>query len=390
MVEFLAPGVFVEEVPGAPRPIEGVSTSTTAFIGAAERGQINEPIKVQSFGEFERLFGGLAQGSALGFAVRQFFENGGTRAVIVRVAKRDGGAIGSAEVTAEVNRAARTGLYALDRAAFNLLCIPPYRPSSDLDVADWETAAQYCLQRRAFLIIDAPAAWTIEDAARKAAAFRLTARQNAALYFPRIIAKNPFASGALTPHAPCGVVAGIISRTDAARGAWKVPAGLEAVVKGAAGLSGHANDAATERLTASGVNALREFPGKGIVVWGARTLASTDAASEWKYVPVRRLALYLQESILRGTHWAVFEPNNEKTWGRIRDQVANFLNELFRRGALQGARPEQAFFVRCDAATTTQSDIDNGRIILEIGFAPLKPAEFVVFRLQQIMQKPEP
>jgi len=375
-VEVVFPGVFVEELPAGPRPIEGVSTSTTAFIGAAERGP-TEPYLVRSWTEFERESGGLSQTSTLSFAVRQFFENGGQRAVIVRAAG-DGSA------------ATQAGLRALDRTEFNLLCIPPYTLSSDLEVADWEAAARYCRERRAFLIVDAPAAWSLEDAAGHVSSFRFSARESAAIYFPRVRVADPLEAGKLVSCAPCGCVAGIISRTDQTRGVWKAPAGIEAVVKGAAGLSAVPDDRANERLAAAGINCLRDFPGTGIVVWGARTLAGANQDSpEWRYVPVRRLALYLQESLVRGTHWAVFESNNEGTWKQLRRQVADFMTGLWRQGALLGGRAQDAFYIRCDASTTTQGDLDNGRLNIEIGFAPLRPAEFVIFTIQQIMQRPE-
>ncbi len=369
-VEVVFPGVFVEELPGGPRPIEGVSTSTTAFIGAAERGP-TEPYLVRSWIEFEREFGGHSQTSTLSFAVRQFFENGGTRAVIVRAAG-DGSA------------ATQAGLRALDRTEFSLLCIPPYALSLDVDIAAWEAAANCCRERRAFLIVDAPAAWSLKDAAGHASSFRLSARENAAIYFPRLRVADPLDGSRLVSCAPCGCVAGIISRTDQTRGVWKAPAGIEAVVKGAAGLSAVPDENANEQLAAAGVNCLRNFPATAIVVWGARTLAGTEQdSSEWRYVPVRRLALYMQESLVRGTHWAVFEPNSEPTWKQLRSQVADFMTGLWRQGALQGARPNDAFYVRCDAGTTTQDDLDNGRVNIEIGFAPLRPAEFVIFRIQR-------
>ena len=375
-VEVVFPGVFVEEPPAAPRPIEGVSTSTTAFIGTAERGP-TEPYLIRSWTEFEREFGGLSQTSTLSLAVHQFFENGGQRAVIVRAAG-DGSA------------ATQAALRALDTTEFNLLCIPPYTLSSDLEVADWEAAARYCRERRAFLIVDAPAAWSLEDAAEHASSFGFSARENAAIYFPRVRVADPLEAGKPVSCAPCGCVAGIISRTDQARGVWKAPAGIEAVVKGAAGLSAVADEHANERLAAAGINCLRDFPGTGIVVWGARTLAGANQDSpEWRYVPVRRLALYLQESLVRGTHWAVFESNNEGTWKQLRRQVADFMTGLWRQGALLGGRAQDAFYIRCDASTTTQGDLDNGRLNIEIGFAPLRPAEFVIFTIQQIMQRPE-
>ena len=376
MVEVVHPGVFVDELSGGPRPIEGVSTSTAAFIGGVGRATVS-PSVVKSLSEFVREFAEEPADGTLRLAVRQFFENGGTRAVIVQPAGES-----SARIQA--------GLGLLDKIEFNLLCIPPHTRTSDLDIADWEAAAHYCRQRRAFLIVDAPVAWSAEDAVRHASSFRFQARENAAIYFPRVRVADPLDGGKFISCAPCGFIAGIISRTDQTRGVWKAPAGIEADLKGAAALDPALDANTSDQLNPLGINCLRGFPRGGLVVWGARTLAGAQQeASEWKYVPVRRLALYMQESLVRGTHWAVFEPNNEATWKQLGSQVGEFMTRLWRQGALLGTRPNEAFYVRCDATTTTQDDLDNGRLNIEIGFAAVRPAEFVNFRIQQIMQRPD-
>jgi phage tail sheath protein FI len=389
MPEYLHPGVYVEELPRWPHPIEGVETSITAFIGPAERGPINVPVPISQLPEFNQVFGGLGNGSPLSMAIWAFFLNGGARAIVVRVDGRNGSPVCSADVTAEQNRATQTGLYALDKVdLFNLLCIPPYTRSSDLSAEDWEVAARYCVQRRALFLADAPANWTIEDAAAKLATLRIEGSENIAVYFPRILMVNPSEPGEPTPQAPCGFVAGLMSRFDRRYGVWKAPAGTDAVIEWAnrpfpAGM----NDEASALLSRSGLNVFRTFVREGMVVWGARTLAAVSGGpSEWKYIPVRRLALYMQESILRGTNWAVFEPNGEKTWAMIREQIGGLMFGLFRNGAFQGAKPEQAFYVRCDRTTMTQADIDSGHLNIEIGFAPLRPAEFVVIQLRQIVK----
>jgi phage tail sheath protein FI len=193
--------------------------------------------------------------------------------------------------------------------------------------------------------------------------------------------------------APCGVVAGILSRTDAARGVWKAPAGIEANLQGVLGLSiggvpGNLIDGEAGQLNPLGVNSLRGLPVIGHVVWGARTLEGADTlSSQWKYIPVRRLALFLEESLFRGTQWVVFEPNDEPLWAQIRLNVGAFMNTLFRQGAFQGTTPRDAYFVKCSSETTTQTDIDNGIVNIVVGFAPLKPAEFVVIKIQQISQQ---
>ena len=182
-----------------------------------------------------------------------------------------------------------------------------------------------------------------------------------------------------------GGVAGGMARTDAQRGVWKAPAGLEATLNGVAELAVPLTDGDIGRLNPLGVNCLRALPAAGRVVWGARTMQGADRlASEWKYIPVRRTALFIEESLFRGTQWVVFEPNDEPLWAQIRLNVGAFMNTLFRQGAFQGATPREAYFVKCDKETTTQADIDVGVVNIHVGFAPLKPAEFVVIRLQQM------
>jgi hypothetical protein len=520
------PGVYIEEVPSGVRSITGVATSITAFIGRARRGPINEAVRVQSFAEFGRRFGGLWQPSTLGYAVSQFFQHGGADALIVRVfngnvanstatltlptaggtmvleaaspgewgsalratvdhdtrdtadallfnllveemdrpggttvitAERfrnvsvdpqstrfvdtvlaeqsnlvrvrssapssespndgtvsiaapdgsaiapatlgsDGSAIGDTDVvpTDATEIANREGMYALESAdLFNLLCIPPLERDSDVAEATWARAATYCQERRAMLIVDPQASWTanpasaIGDAETGVNSLRSTVgnddARNAAVYFPRLRMPDPLSENRLAEFAPCGAIAGIIARTDVQRGVWKAPAGLDASFSGVQGFSYTMTDAQNGVLNPVGLNCLRSFPVAGNLVWGARTLAGADLlASEWKYLPVRRLALFLEESLFRGTQWVVFEPNDEPLWAQIRLNVGAFMQNLFRQGAFQGGTPREAYFVKCDRETTTQNDIDQGIVNILVGFAPLKPAEFVVIKIQQM------
>jgi phage tail sheath protein FI len=183
---------------------------------------------------------------------------------------------------------------------------------------------------------------------------------------------------------PCGAVAGVIARTDSQRGVWKAPAGIEAILKGVSGLTVELTDEENGILNSMGINCLKTFP-SGIVVWGARTMkGADDLSSDWKYLPVRRLALYIEESVYRGTLWAVFEPNDEELWSQTRLNVGAFMHDLFRKGAFQGTSPKEAYFVKCDSETTIQDDIHRGIVNIVIGFAPLKPAEFVMIKIQQI------
>jgi len=209
--------------------------------------------------------------------------------------------------------------------------------------------------------------------------------RNAALYFPRVQQSDPELDGQLDIFVPCGMVAGIMARTDTQRGVWKAPAGLDATLNGLTGLQVSLNDPENGILNPLGINCLRFFPASGRVVWGSRTLRGADQlADEYKYVPVRRLALYVEESLYRGTQWVVFEPNDEPLWAQIRLNVGAFMQNLFRQGAFQGKSPQDAYFVKCDKESTTQNDINLGIVNIIVGFAPLKPAEFVVIKLQQM------
>jgi phage tail sheath protein FI len=191
--------------------------------------------------------------------------------------------------------------------------------------------------------------------------------------------------GQVEEFAPCGAVAGVFARTDAQRGVWKAPAGLDATLVGVPELSVPLTDPENGELNPLGINCLRSLPAAGRVVWGSRTLRGDDRlADDWKYVPVRRLALFLEESLYRGTQWVVFEPNDEPLWAQIRLNVGAFMQDLFRQGAFQGTSPREAYFVKCDKETTTQNDINLGVVNIVVGFAPLKPAEFVIIKIQQI------
>jgi len=567
------PGVYVEEIPSGVRTITGVATSITAFIGGARRGPTNTAVTINSFGDFETIFGGLWEGSSLGFAVRDFFLNGGGQAIVVRLYHADPGnpnanppvatpdesykfsidklnfvaadkgkwgvglrasvdqnnitdevvkSLGAGITKADVfnltvrdtatgkserftnltvkdsprrvdkvlqsgstliayfefdkldpnqlpapkagsdpisalevkwsdarkavtdaqnagkppadiqkakddlakakadldkaitdatngvsdglalsvndflpedGEAKKLGLYALAQAdLFNLLCIPPYRAPADaldVDVNLVSAAAAYCEKRRAMLVVDPPKDWT--DKTKAVSGFNDvddkvgTRSRNAALYFPRLRQPNPLHDNQMETFAPCGAVAGVFARTDAQRGVWKAPAGLDASLVGVPSLSVSLTDNENGELNPLGVNCLRAFQAAGRVVWGARTLRGGDQlADEYKYVPVRRTALYIEESLYRGLKWVVFEPNDEPLWAQVRLNVGAFMHNLFRQGAFQGTSPRDAYFVKCDKETTTQNDINLGIVNIVVGFAPLKPAEFVVIKLQQM------
>ena len=592
------PGVYVEEIPSGVHTITGVATSITAFIGRAIRGPTDDPVTINSYGDFERVFGGLWVESTLGYAVRDYFLNGGSQAIIVRLyhpkfataadqtaaakaatdtaaatvgganpgaaaaaattkaatyatahektaaqavaaaavagsavagatvadvtkaanaaaaaaapvskatlsanglgleAKyegtwgdklrarvdyevlpadvgklfnlsvrdgttgqvelfrnvsvapthvrrvdkvlangsllvttngglpgaipvnhpgpdaslkesdvwadnkvptnskatsedpaRDGGPLHVNDFTGTGKETSKEGLYALNKAdLFNILCIPPYLPTGDVDnLSLVGAAAAYCENRRAILLVDPPADWTDKDAAKAGLPKIGTSSKNAALFFPRLTQPNPLRDNQMEDFVPCGAVAGVFARTDTSRGVWKAPAGLEAALVSVPKLNVPLNDAENGELNPLGINCLRAMPAAGRIVWGSRTLQGDDRlTSEWKYIPVRRTALFIEESLYRGTQWVVFEPNDAPLWAQIRLNVGAFMHNLFRQGAFQGTTPRDAYFVKCDKETTTQNDIDNGIVNIVVGFSPLKPAEFVVIKLQQI------
>jgi phage tail sheath protein FI len=600
------PGVYIEEIPSGVRTITGVATSITAFIGSALRGPVNKATTINNYGDFERIFGGLWVVSTLGYAVRDFFLNGGSRAIIVRLFHRDPAAASAvppvpsktplsvenftleaaykgswggnlrftidaqvsdqvaqamnlaktnlfnltvrelgpdglpvrseqfrnlsvvdsarridnvlkaesrllrwkgtwppaalpgvaavhtaeaqlvvamqqlaaaqaatppvpADITAAQNAvgtvkqnlanvttdnitraeqqlagarkqladaesatpkvpadiaAAQTavtnattalttakktsdglpfltktddftpangetdkkGLYALEDAdLLNLLCIPPYLATGNVDPGLISDAAAYCEKRRAILLVDSRGEWNDTASAKAGVAGVGTNSKNAALFFPRLRQPNPLHNNQMEDFVPCGAVAGIFARTDMNRGVWKAPAGLEATLVGVPELSVPLTDVENGELNPLGINCLRTMPAAGRIVWGARTLQGDDRlASEWKYVPVRRTALFIEESLYRGTQWVVFEPNDEPLWAQIRLNLGAFMHNLFRQGAFQGTTPRDAYFVKCDKETTTQNDINLGIVNIVVGFAPLKPAEFVIIKIQQI------
>jgi phage tail sheath protein FI len=512
------PGVYIDELPSAVRTIIGVPTSTTAFVGSAARGPVNQHTPITSWADFERIFGGLSAGSKMSYAVYQYYLNGGTTAEIVRlthidpatkktdatpatldltkgvelvakspgawggnlqarvdyktvppnkpdrwnltvrdsatgatesflniildqagqppsasnldaalmssnlVQRASGGALdqlpdkspdvqlgkdpwadsanyvkaqngsdGSALADTDLagDELAKSGIWALlDTDIFNLLCLPDAdsRQNFGTTIA---SAADLCGKRRAIFLMDSPKAWTDVNSALTPAQAGLPITgdpaKNAAIYFPRIQMPDPLQNGVTADYAPCGVIAGVCARTDAQRGVWKAPAGTDASLNGVTGLSVLMTDLENGELNPLGVNCLRTFPIIGPVAWGARTMAGADAlTSQWKYLPVRRTALFIEESLYRGTKWVVFEPNDEPLWASIRLNVGAFMNSLFRQGAFQGSTPREAYLVKCDKENNPQNDIDRGIVNILVGFAPLKPAEFVIIHIEQL------
>jgi len=519
------PGVYVEEIPSGVRTITGVSTSNTAFIDFFRRGPLDEATRITSFGDFERLFGGLDQRSEASYAIQQYYLNGGSIAWIVRVAANgriasaplNGGSTGALTLTVEasspgiwgerlrvavdhvtqdpvgsfnlvvrevetvsgreqvvnsetfrnlsmnqndsryapdvVNNASslirltdeslgelpastgadvianpqpgeflafsggddgdepgsvpwntgaggaliqgkepdKTGIFALDTIApeiFNLMCVPAAALlPADAARSVYAACTAYCRRQRAFLLIDIPAEQT-----QTPANMMQWMKDNdklrddyAAVYFPSLEIPDKLNEFRPRGVGASGTLAGVYARTDASRGVWKAPAGTtDGTLRGVT-LTVKITDLENGGLNPFGINALRNFPVFGNVAWGARTLDGADQkASEWKYISIRRTALYIEESLYQGLKWVVFEPNDEPLWAQIRLNAGAFMNVLFRQGAFQGKTPREAYFVKCDKETTTQNDVDHGLVNILVGFAPLKPAEFVVIKLQQM------
>jgi len=279
------------------------------------------------------------------------------------------------------------GVHLLDRVdIFNLLCVP-----GETEAATIANLQKYCHDHRAFYIVDSPKSATTSGLTGSGPAGNdtgsLTGQYsiNSAYYFPWVQAPDPLIGNRLNFFPPCGFVAGIYATTDATRGVWKAPAGIDASLTGVSGLQYILTDLENGDLNIQAINCLRQFKVYGDVVWGARTLQGNDqAGSQWKYVPIRRLALFLESSLYDGTQWVVFEPNDETLWSQIRLNIGAFMQGLFMQGAFQGSTPQQAYFVKCDSENNPQSSIDLGVVNILVGFAPLFPAEFVVIQIQQM------
>lgn len=503
------PGVYIEEIPSGVRTISGVATSIAAFVGWAPQGPTDRALRVSSFSDYQRFYGPIHPRSYLGYSVRQFFDNGGSDAYVLRLSAKDAQGVdldasgtcdcgglsfkassggtwsdfygvqvkardgvrftvsvvqfavdatgkpitsgddlkksppsvlevftnlsadqdsdryakeiindeqhgslyvkwvsGDAATTAdpapfqggtliapddidEINDSTKPWMAQAVNAAqtdavldkidlFNLLCVPGLTDRTALG-----SLTTFCRLRRAMLIADCAkddGFQQLKDGPQITGDLR-----NAAFYFPWLKAPDPLSQGRTSDFPPCGFVAGSYAKTDASRGVWKAPAGTEAKVIGAIGPTRKLTDNENGILNVKAVNCIRTFAVPGTVTWGARTMDGDDeTGSEWKYIPVRRTALFIEETLFRATQWVVFEPNDEPLWAQLRLNIGAFMHDLFRQGAFQGRTPREAYFVKCDGETTTQNDINRGIVNIIVGFAPLKPAEFVVIKLTQI------
>lgn len=512
------PGVYVTELTSSQHPITGVATSITAFVGSAAQGPTDSPQTCNSWSDFVRTFGGLYPSSTMSYAVYQFFQNGGSTAIVVRVVNggkpasldlgngvklqaanpglwanqvkgqavglqatvdyqtsapsndklwnltiqnlstgaterylnistspppgtslsnslqpsllvqvssnpvpnsrpakgtypasegTDSGTIGDTDI---VPASGTGGIYTLGTVdIFNILCIPPPVPGTDLDSNTLDEAVGLCVKRRAMFIVEPKAAWSqawtsnpLSDlaavqAAQDGMATPLISGEtstpgggatnnaaNAAMYFPPITATDPL-TGLTGTYSSCGAVAGVWAATDSQRGVWKAPAGTSASLPGGTSPAVLLDDDDNGELNPLGLNCLRNFPVIGPVVWGARTLLGADVQeSQWKYISVRRTALYIEESLRRGLQWAVFEPNAEPLWASIRLNVSAFMAGLYRQGAFAGSTSDQAYLVKCDSENNPLTQTELGIVNILVGFAPLYPAEFVLISIEQL------
>jgi phage tail sheath protein FI len=357
------PGVYVEEIFTGVRPIPGVSTSTTGFVGLTARRKTDEAVKlVTSWHDFEREFGGIFEPSPqqqghqfLPHAVQGFFANGGTRAMIAAIDLAPGETITDANYIGANDPP--SGLAALAQRDDISILVAPGVTSPGVQQA---MVAQCETRRDRIALLDLPLDFALPGTVR------LPNTSYAAAYWPWLTTDH-----AVVP--PSGFIAGQYARLPAHR------APRSDIVAGATGLSQAINDHEQARLSELRINSLRIFPGRvGPVAWGVRSLSEDP---EWRYLFMRRYGIYLEQSIARGLSWAVFEPNAPALWRQATNHVADFLYAEWCNGGLVGVKPEQAFFVKCDRSTMTQSDIESGRLVIIIGFAPIKPAEFVIIRI---------
>jgi len=375
-------------VPDAQKPL--LAGATVQLLGA---GTAANPHRfVVRTGRAARPFAPAATITFAGAGATAVRLAGATTVANVQQYPAAGGADGTLPLPAGViqgTRAAKTGIFALeDVDLFNILCIPEAADMTNAgDMrAIYSQAEAYCEERRAMVIVDIPATVATLDQMQTWLSENESLRHpNAAVYFPRTLIPDAANQNRPRSLAACGTIAGLWARTDAQRGVWKAPAGTDARLRNVQSLAYLLTDMENGVLNQVGVNCLRTFPVYSSICWGARTLEGADLiASDWKYIPVRRTTLFIEESLYRGTKWAVFEPNDEPLWAQIRLNLGAFMQDLFRKGAFQGSSPRDAYFVKCDGETTTQNDINNGIVNVEVGFAPLKPAEFVIIKIRQI------
>lgn len=402
MPNYLTPGVYVEEVESGSKPIEMGATNIVGFLGIAEKGPVNEPTMVTNWTQYNKLFGGLHANGWLAHGVYQFFQNGGSKCYINNLAeakvkekkaddkkaddKKSADALPEAPVKTPVIQnplditkliigkdegvGKKTGLCAFEPITdISLVCAPGvYEPAAQ------DAILSHCEKMRfRVAVLDAPE--TLEKGIDTMPIPRDSTM--GAYYFPWVKMYDPVLDADVFAP-PSGGVAGIYGRVDSTRGVHKAPA--NEILRGAIGVKYNLTDAEQELLNPRGINCIREFSGRGIRVWGARTFSSNP---EWRYINVRRLFCMVEQAIQAGTNWVVFEPNTRSLWKQITRNLTAFCLRIWKDGALFGDTPEEAFYVRCDDELNPPESIDAGYVVCEVGIAPAKPAEFVVFRISQ-------
>lgn len=397
MPTYLTPGVYIEETGSGARPIEAVGTSTAGFVGVAPNptARVHEAVAISNWTQFVKEFAppGSA-GTDLSNAVYGFFLNGGSRCYVVNIGS-DSQIVGDGRGRKGLDR-----LEEIDEVA--IVAAPGFT-----DAASYDALLSHCERLRdRVAILDAPEEVKDINLLTRVATAPATvkkkkadgepapppeppgptgarARQSdggfGAFYFPWITVRDPLSAKDLVNVPPSGHLAGIYARSDATRGVHKAPA--NELVRGALDVNYHVTHDEQGELNPNGVNVIRLFATEGVRVWGARTVAAS--ANEWRYLNVRRLFNMIEESIAKSTRWVVFEPNDRLLWKQIKRDVGAFLTLLWRQGALMGRTPEEAFFIQCDEETNPTEVIDAGMVVIVIGIAPVKPAEFVVFRIGQ-------
>jgi len=369
--EYLSPGVYVEEVPGASKPIEAVGTSTVGFIGESRKGPVNEVVFCPNWTTFTKNFGDFADSDYLAHALYGFFNNGGARCFVLNVGtgaadKRPARFIGFDRGPGE-----RGGLHAFEEVEEIAVVAAPGQTAPAIT----DAVLTHCEKMRyRFAVLDSA------EVIEKGGVDKLPKPRDSkygAYYFPWIEVYDPQKGNIFVP--PSGHVCGIYARSDAERGVHKAPA--NEIVRGALGLRYGITKGEQDILNPKGINCIREFKNRGIRVWGARTISSDP---EWRYVNVRRLFNMVEHSIENGTQWVVFEPNDQKLWKKVSRNITAFLLRVYRDGALFGVTPDKAFYVKCDDETNPPEVIDAGQMVCEIGMCPVKPAEFVIFRIGQM------
>jgi phage tail sheath protein FI len=411
MATQLAPGVYVKDVPSGIRSIVGAGTSTPAFLGFTKQSTENSPTLVRSWSEFDKIFvpptgGTQAEEQAdivsqeedwrLAEAVMGYFSNGGASCYIVPISSQ-----GDALTALRGDKDKKTGLNGLETVGdVSMVAVPDMHilanaamPQGTLFAEDTDPAiiagtmnplAQEVVEHCAKMgnrvaVLDAPPGLTSKQLKDFRNALSVGSHKDfATLYYPWVTV--PGVGGTPRTAPPSGHICGVWAATDAARGVFKAPANVSLTY--AIDLANALSDDEQGELNAEGVNCLRSFPGRPLLVWGARTLA--DASDrDWKYLSVRRLVCFLADSLKQSTSWAVFEPNDERLWSTLRHSCSAFLKDQWCQGALQGATQEEAFHVVCDKSNNPQESIDLGEVHCDIYVAPVRPAEFIHFSIQQ-------